>query len=418
MSSSKRLFDLSVTLIAVVLLAPVIAVTAVAVRLLLGGPVLFRQTRLGLHGRPFEMVKFRSMLDACDASGQPLPDEVRLTKFGRLLRASSLDELPELWNVLRGEMSLVGPRPLLPQYRDLYTPDQFRRHDCAPGITGWAQVNGRNAVSWDRKFELDLEYVQNRSMLMDLRILVRTVGKVVLPSGISQDGHVTAAAFDASTSRRVVVFGGGGHAKVVVASLRRLGLFVEAIYDDAPERIGQVVAGVSIAGTVQDYVAECQAGRKRRGIVAVGSAAARRSIVARADCFWLSVVDPTAVVADDVTLGEGCYVAAGTIVQPDTTIGSHAIVNTAASVDHDCHVGQFAHVAPGSRLAGSVSVGCDTLCGIGCRVLPGVSIGDRCTVGGGSVVVTDVAAESTVVGVPARVADAGNRPRLSVRSAA
>ncbi|HDY7937936.1 TPA: sugar transferase [Vibrio vulnificus] len=191
----KRLFDFLVSLIALILLLPVIALVAWKIRKNLGSPVLFRQTRPGLNGKPFEMVKFRTMKDAVDEQGNPLPDSERMTPFGNKLRNSSLDELPELWNVLKGEMSLVGPRPLLMQYLTLYSPEQARRNEVRPGVTGWAQINGRNAISWEDKFKLDVWYVDNRSFWLDIKILLLTVKKVFVKEGISADGHVTIAPF-------------------------------------------------------------------------------------------------------------------------------------------------------------------------------------------------------------------------------
>jgi lipopolysaccharide/colanic/teichoic acid biosynthesis glycosyltransferase len=194
----KRFFDIVASLVGLILLSPVIAIVAYMIRKRLGSPVLFRQIRPGLGGVPFEMVKFRTMRDGLDVNGDPLPDSERMTDFGRFLRASSLDELPELWNVLRGDMSLVGPRPLLMEYLPLYNDQQFRRHDVRPGVTGWAQVNGRNALSWDEKFKLDVWYVDNQSVWLDLRIIFRTVKKVLVRDGISADGEVTMSKFKGS----------------------------------------------------------------------------------------------------------------------------------------------------------------------------------------------------------------------------
>ena len=195
----KRLFDFLASLIALILLSPVIALVAWKIRKNLGSPVLFRQTRPGLNGKSFEMVKFRSMKDAVDANGNPLPDDERMTPFGDKLRSSSLDELPGLWNVLKGDMSLVGPRPLLVQYLPLYNKEQARRHDVRPGITGWAQINGRNAISWEEKFELDVWYVDNRSLWLDIKVLFLTVKKVFVKEGISAEGHVTIEPFMGSS---------------------------------------------------------------------------------------------------------------------------------------------------------------------------------------------------------------------------
>lgn len=191
----KRLFDVVVSAAALILLALPLAVLIVLVRRRLGSPVFFRQIRPGLHGKPFEMVKFRTMTDERDANGALLPDAVRLTPFGRFLRSTSLDELPELWNVLKGEMSLVGPRPLLMEYLPLYSAEQARRHEVRPGITGWAQVNGRNTVAWEDKFKLDVWYVENRSIFLDIRILWLTVRKVIMRDGISAAGEATMARF-------------------------------------------------------------------------------------------------------------------------------------------------------------------------------------------------------------------------------
>lgn len=194
----KRLFDMFAATLALLLLAPALLLIARLVRRKLGSPVLFRQVRPGLDGKPFEMVKFRTMTDECGADGALLPDAQRLTPFGRFLRASSLDELPELWNVLKGDMSLVGPRPLLMEYLPLYTPEQTRRHEVRPGITGWAQVNGRNAISWEEKFALDVWYVDHRSLWLDLRIVWMTLRKVLVRDGISAVGEATMPRFTGS----------------------------------------------------------------------------------------------------------------------------------------------------------------------------------------------------------------------------
>ncbi len=194
----KRFVDVVASASGLLLLSPVLLGVACMVSKTLGSPVLFRQIRPGMHGKPFEMVKFRTMLDAVDAQGNVLPDEARLTSFGRFLRSTSLDELPELWNVLRGDMSLVGPRPLLMEYLPLYSPEQARRHLVRPGITGWAQINGRNALSWDEKFKLDVWYVDNQSFWLDLKILLLTVKKVFVREGISADGEATMPKFTGS----------------------------------------------------------------------------------------------------------------------------------------------------------------------------------------------------------------------------
>ncbi len=195
----KRLFDILGAVFGLLILLPIIVTLAWQVRRKLGSPVLFRQTRPGLHGKPFQLIKFRTMRNAIGLDGRPLPDSERMTSFGSFLRSASLDELPELWNVLKGDMSLVGPRPLLMEYLPLYSLEQARRHELRPGVTGWAQVNGRNALSWDEKFRLDVWYVDNHSFWLDLKILALTVKKVFVREGISAAGEVTMTYFTGSS---------------------------------------------------------------------------------------------------------------------------------------------------------------------------------------------------------------------------
>jgi len=191
----KRTFDVFCACFGLLLFLPVLVVASLLIKRQMGSPVFFRQSRPGRNARPFQMVKFRTMLDAFDRDGKPLPDNERLTRLGCFLRSTSIDELPELWNVLKGDMSMVGPRPLLAEYLTLYTPEQARRHEVRPGITGWAQVNGRNAISWQEKFALDVWYVDNRSMWLDFLILCQTVQKVVRRDGISAEGDATMPKF-------------------------------------------------------------------------------------------------------------------------------------------------------------------------------------------------------------------------------
>lgn len=197
----KRALDLVLVVPGIVLLSPLLAALALLVGLRIGRPVLFRQRRPGLHGRPFTLLKFRTMTDARDAQGNLLRDRDRLTRLGRSLRRTSLDELPELFNVLKGDMSLVGPRPLLVEYLDLYSPEQMRRHEVKPGITGWNQVNGRNALTWEEKFALDIWYVDNSSLWLDLKILAITVWKVLTREGVSAPGHATMPPFTGTPKR-------------------------------------------------------------------------------------------------------------------------------------------------------------------------------------------------------------------------
>ena len=200
----KRSLDVFLAVLTMILFMPVMIGVALAVRINMGGPVLFTQLRPGLHGRPFRMIKFRTMRNLVDSHGLPLADEQRMTRLGAWLRASSLDELPEVWNVLRGDMSIVGPRPLLMAYLPLYTARQARRHDVRPGITGWAQVNGRNAISWPQRFDLDVWYVDNRSFLLDFKIFLKTFRRVWQRDGVSAQGQATMSAFEGNGDRAPV----------------------------------------------------------------------------------------------------------------------------------------------------------------------------------------------------------------------
>jgi len=196
----KRAVDVVFSIIALVISLPIICLISVLIYLTMGRPIFFKQVRPGLYGKPFVLYKFRTMLDLRDQTGKMLPDERRLTSFGRWLRSTSLDELPVLFNVLKGDMSLVGPRPLLMEYLDRYTPEQARRHEVKPGITGWAQINGRNAISWEKKFDLDVWYVDNWNFLLDFKIIFLTILKVLKHDGISADGHATMPEFKGSRS--------------------------------------------------------------------------------------------------------------------------------------------------------------------------------------------------------------------------
>ena len=198
----KRILDITIASTAWILLSPVYFIVARKVKKNLGSPVLFRQVRPGLNGKPFEMIKFRTMKDALDAEGKPLPDSERLTPFGKILRATSLDEMPELWNVIKGDMSIVGPRPLLMEYLPLYNSEQAKRHNVRPGITGYAQVNGRNAISWEKKFELDTWYVENQSLWLDFKIMLKTIKKVIAKDDISAEGEATMSKFTGTPEQK------------------------------------------------------------------------------------------------------------------------------------------------------------------------------------------------------------------------
>lgn len=414
----KRCFDLISTLLLSLLSLPVIFLVALLVRINLGAPIIFRQERPGLRGKPFMLYKFRTMLDSRDAQGNLLPDAERLTRFGRLLRNTSLDELPELFNVWRGEMSLVGPRPLLMEYLERYTPEEMRRHALLPGITGWAQVNGRNAITWSKKFELDLWYVDHLSLWLDLKILALTVGQALRSEGVNQPGQATIQKFCSAEvptpmattpggqPKRVLILGAGGHAQVIADILlcsREAEVPIEVIgyLDDNPALTDQLRLGIPILGVLN----QLHTIPHEAVIVGIGHNPTRMALFEELNNqgeTFISACHPRAIIAPDVVLGPGTVVCAGAVINPGSRVGANSIINTASSVDHHNRIGNHAHIAPGVHLGGDVVVGTGALVGIGATVMPQRSIGVWSTVGAGALVHQDVAAHITVIGSPAR----------------
>ncbi len=314
-------------------------------------------------------VKFRTMRDAVAPDGKPLPDEQRLTPVGRFLRSTSLDELPQLWNVLKGDMSLVGPRPLLMQYLERYTPRQARRHDVKPGITGWAQVNGRNALSWEEKFELDVWYVDNWSLWLDAKILAKTVLQVLRRSGISNPGHVTMPEFMGTSETRgeelewrlTSALGlrrrrpreGGRRclSKPVAGASRGSSMIRRSVSRWRVAAACPLAGALARNGRARPERIACAGNRRQRGPRAVLPATARAGILIS------TVVHPRASREQSAQLGEGTVVMAGAVVNPDAPCGPGAIVNSGAVVEHDCVLGAVVHVSPNAALGGNVTIG-------------------------------------------------------------
>jgi len=397
----KRLFDIVASFCGLILLSPVIAIVAWQVRRKLGSPVLFRQVRPGKDAKPFEMFKFRTMRDAFDADGNPLPDSERMTPFGSFLRSSSLDELPGLWNVLKGEMSLVGPRPLLMEYVPLYSEEQYRRHEVRPGITGWAQVNGRNAISWEDRFKLDVWYVDNRSFWLDIKIIFLTIKKVFVREGISAEGEATMSKFTGTPKPQLAILGASGHGKVVADTAELLG-YECVFFDDAyPEKHSNEVW--SIVGTSTDLFARLS---EFAGVaVAIGNNEIRAKKIAELKDLGTNLpclVHPSAVVSKYAQIGEGSVVFAGAVVNAFSKVATGTIINTGCTVDHDCRLGDAVHVSPGANLAGGVTVGDYAWVGIGASVKQLVNIGPHTIIGASAVVLNDVHADAIMIGNPAK----------------
>nr|WP_101135555.1 NeuD/PglB/VioB family sugar acetyltransferase [Neisseria meningitidis] len=396
----KRLFDIIASASGLIILSPVFLILVYLIRKNLGSPVFFIQERPGKDGRPFKMIKFRSMRDAIDKDGNPLPDSERLTDFGKKLRATSLDELPELWNVLKGEMSLVGPRPLLMQYLPLYDNFQNRRHEMRPGITGWAQVNGRNALSWDEKFACDVWYIDHFSLCLDIKILLLTVKKVLIKEGISAQGEATMPPF--TGKRKLAVVGAGGHGKVVADLAAALGTYGEIVFLD--DRAQGSVNGFPVIGMT--LLLENGLSPEQFDIaVAVGNNRIRRQIAEKAAALGFALpvlVHPDATVSPSATVGQGSVVMAKAVVQAGSVLKDGVIVNTAATVDHDCLLNAFVHISPGAHLSGNTHIGEESWIGTGACSRQQIRIGSRATIGAGAVVVRDVSDGMTVAGNPAK----------------
>ena len=416
----KRAFDFCVSLIALAILSPLLVVVALLVRLSLGAPILFRQDRPGFKGKLFTCIKFRTMTDARDASGELLPDSQRLTSLGRFLRNTSMDELPGLINVIRGEMSLVGPRPLLPQYLKRYTPEQMRRHEVKPGITGWVQVNGRNALNWNRKFALDTWYVDHQSFWLDLRILATTMWQVFRRNGIVQPGHATMPEFLGVNSetekrkpmhrKRIVIIGAGGTAREIASALRSINR-IEPQF----EFLGYVVSDLSrlqqrdSRDQVLGDFGWLQANRHDFDALAigVGTPATRLKLAAEIRRLlpgieWPAIIHPTAIIElDSARIAEGCFIGAGVTATVNITLGPFALCNFGCTLGHEACIGAGSVVNPGANISGGVVIGTGVLVGTGAQILQYLHVGAGATVGAGAVVTRDVPEGLTVVGVPA-----------------
>jgi len=394
----KRVFDLVLAPFLLIISLPLFFIIALIIIIDSGRPVFFRQVRVGRYGKPFIIYKFRTMKEG--GSIITGSDDPRITTCGRWLRQLSLDELPQLINILKGEMSLIGPRPTLQYQVEKYNSRQRRRLEARPGITGWAQVNGRNCLDWPAKIELDIWYLENYSLLLDIKILLKTIKIVLFGAPIYRDYHKDPIA---STSN-VMIVGAGGHGKVVADILAQMNTAqVLGFLDDNPQKQGQEIMGHKITGTVSKFPAA--ANDNVKFLVAVGDNKTRKDIVHKLSTDrdnFINAIHPSAIISKHAVIGRGVVVMPGAVINAGAYIGNHVIVNTASSIDHDCYIHDFAHISPGARLGGNVEVGEGAQVGIGATVLPGKVIGAWSVVGAGSVVTRDIPSRTVVVGIPAR----------------
>ncbi len=405
----KRLLDIVCALAALIVFSWLYAIIAVLVRIKLGSPVIFKQERPGKidpktgKERIFMLYKFRTMKNERVEKGELMTDEVKLTPFGKWLRSWSLDELPEAWNILIGDMSVIGPRPLLVKYLPRYNAYQHRRHEVRPGLSGYAQVHGRNKLTWEEKFKLDVWYVEHISFLGDVKIVLETVSAVLRREGINSETSVIMEEFKGQSggpgmNRKVVLIGAGGQGKVVADIVRSSGDEVLGFLDDTTE-LKQFI-GLPVLGGSYDY----KDFKDAEFVITVGNAAARERIAGMlTDVKWYTAIHPTAVISEtDTKIGCGTVVMANAVINSGAHIGNHCIVNTGAIIEHDNELCDFVHASVGVKLGGTVCVGKGTWIGIGTTVNNNVKICGNCMIGAGAVVIKDINEPGTYIGVPVR----------------
>lgn len=391
----KRILDFLLSTIGFLVLLPFFIFITLFLAIANSGSPFFIQRRPGYKGKIFSIIKFKTMNDKKDEDGNLLSDAERLTPIGKFVRKTSLDEIPQLLNVIIGDMSLIGPRPLLTQYMHLYSPYQNRRHEVKPGITGWAQVNGRNAIDWETKFDLDVYYVENISFLLDVKIIFKTVKKILVSEGINAKDAATIEPFSGNTN--VVIYGGGGHSKVVLdVFFQEAKYTVTNIFDDNPKN--DHIFGVDVLVTPdENYFLN------KNCIIAIGSNSIRKKIAETLQTNYVMTIHPNAVVSKFSKIGHGTQIMAAAVVNPNAEIGHHCIINTGAIVEHDCVLEDYVHVSPNATLGGSVKVGEKTQIGMGASVLPNLKIGKNVVVGAGAVVINNIPDNAIVAGVPAKI---------------
>lgn len=408
----KRIFDITISLFAIVVLSPLFIFLAYKVKKNLGEPILFRQIRPGLNGKPFEMIKFRTMKDLMGKDGNSLSDEDRLTDFGKKLRSTSLDELPELWNVLKGDMSLVGPRPLLMEYLPLYNDEQAKRHNVKPGITGYAQVNGRNAISWEEKFKLDAWYVDNQSLILDMKILFQTVRKVLYKENINAEGQTTISKFKGSKPKNVfAIYGSSGCGRSLMPiareylSEKRIKADIYFI-DDSLEN--ETIINNHKALNYDRFKAlEVE---NKFILIAIADSHIREKLLGKIEQdkmqVW-SIISNDSVVMDNVEIADGAAISPFVTIGSNVKIGKSFHANLYSYVEHDCIIGDYVTFAPGVKCNGNVHIEDHVYVGAGAIIKQGtkhkpLNIGKGAIIGMGAVVTKDIPDGMIVVGCPAR----------------
>lgn len=397
----KRLFDFTNALLLLVLLCPLFLITTVTILLFSGKPALFRQIRAGRMGKPFTVYKFRTMKNT--ESGNVDFTTNKITALGFFLRRCGLDELPQLLNILHGEMSFIGPRPLLCEYVPLYTAQQARRQEILPGITGWAQVNGRNAITWEKRLELDCWYVEHVNLRFDCHIILLTVKCLFKAIGVNNSSSLTMPPFNATKEASLLILGAGGQGHVVADAAKETGIYKRIAFLDDALPVGNST-GCEILGSFEDY--SLFLGDFANAVVAIGNNQTRLYLLRRLehDGYLLpAIVHPRAFVSSGAKVGDGSVILTGAVIVTGARLGVGCIVNTLASVDHDCKLGDGVHICPGAHLAGTVSVGDLTTVYTSASVASNVCIGTQTVIASGSSVVCDIPSHVMAAGLPAVV---------------
>lgn len=426
--SIKRFFDIFFAVCLLIGAWPFMLIAAIAIKVEdPAGPILFKQPRPGKDEKIFMIYKFRTMkVRTEDEMGNPLSDMARMTKVGKVLRKISLDEFPQFFNVLKGEMSFIGPRPLLVRYLPYYSEEQRKRHLVTPGISGWAQVNGRNTISWDEKFALDVWYAEHISFTLDLKIVMQTIKNVLSKKDINHSEGDTMPFFDEEKMvkdsenqisvakdeeaedriipKRLLILGAGGHGKVVMDLAEQIGIYEQISFlDDA--HIGETILGKPVVGSIADFHKLKE--EYSDAIVAIGNNEVRLRLTNELLSIGYHVptfVHKKAFVSDYVHIDVGSIVLANAVVHTGARIGRGSIINTGAIVEHDNQIGDGVHLSPGAILGGTVRVGdCTWIC-IGATIKNNVCIATRCIIGAGAVVINDINEDGALyVGVPAKL---------------
>ena len=406
----KPLLDFFIAFTALLVLSPLLIPITLLLALANRGKPFFFQQRPGRNEQLFNIIKFKTMTDERDSKGALLSDEKRLTAVGSFVRKTSIDELPQLWNVLKGEMSLIGPRPFLPAYLPLYNDYQKKRHEVKPGITGWAQVNGRNAINWDEKFEFDVWYVENISFFLDLKIIFKTIKKVVISEGINTANMATTEPFNGNNyelMEKIILFGASDYCRYTIDIIEQEGKYEIAGILDKNLSVGEKFAGYKILGYLDDLQKLIQDLQLIGGVIAIGDNFTRKKvkqeIVKKVINFsFVNAIHPSVIIGKEVNIGEGCVFMAGVIVNNNCTIGEHCFLATKSSLDHDSTIGDFSSMSPGATTGGRVKIGSCTAIGIGASILHYKRIGNYCVIGGNSLVNKDIEDYYLAFGVPAK----------------